>query len=111
MIGRVYLAACAAIIGFAFGYTLPIYAHLPRTFYDPVARRWFFAANSTPIPMGYVGQIVWGISLSLIAAGATMMITSRRSRALSDRAYALGGAWSLTAIAIIIGYFTWNNWP
>ena len=57
MRARVYYAACAALIGFALTYTLPIYAHLPRTYYDPVARRWFFAANSTPIPMGYVGQI------------------------------------------------------
>ncbi|MDB4967735.1 MAG: hypothetical protein JWN44_3424 [Myxococcales bacterium] len=113
MRARAYYASCAALIGFAITYTLPIYAHLPRTFYDPVARRWFFAANSTPIPMGYVGQIVWGIAGALIAAGATMMIVSRRSstEGPSERGAALGAAWTLTAIAIVIGYFTWNNWP
>jgi hypothetical protein len=108
---RVYLAACAGLIGFALFYTLPIYAHLPHNYYDPVARRWFFAANATPIPMGYVGQIVWGIGGALVAAGATMMLTSRKKSAPGDRAYVLGAAWTLTAIVIVIGYFTWNNWP
>jgi len=107
----VFFASCAALIGFALFYTLPIYARLPRTFYDPVTRHWFFAANSTPIPMGYVGQIVWGIAGALIGAGAAMALTSRRTAPPSDRAFVLGAAWALTAIAIVIGYFTWNNWP
>src|SRR5262249_2026465 len=75
---RIYYAACAALIGYALAYTLPIYGRLPHTFYDPVARRWFFAANATPIPMGYIGQIVWGIAGALIAAGITMVMTARR---------------------------------
>jgi hypothetical protein len=111
VIGRVYLAACAAVIGFAFGYALPIYARLPRTFYDPVARRWYWAANLGPIPMGYLGQIVWGVACALIAAGTTMLLTARKKSAPGDRAFVLAGAWALTAIAIVIGYFTWNNWP
>jgi hypothetical protein len=28
-----------------------------------------------------------------------------------ERAFVLATAWALTAIAIVIGYFTWNNWP
>ena len=114
MRARAYYAACAALIGFALTYTLPIYAHLPRTYYDPVARRWFFAANSTPIPMGYVGQILWGIAGALIAAGVTMMVTARlrsSTEGPSERGAALGAAWALTALAIVIGYYTWNNWP
>lgn len=108
---RIYFAACAALIGFALVYTLPVYARLPRSFYDPVNRRWFFAANATPIPMGYIGQIVWGVAGALIAAGATLALTARMQKEPSERAWALGAAWALTAIAIIIGYFTWNNWP
>jgi hypothetical protein len=109
--GRVYLAACAGLVGFAFAYALPIYAHLPRNYYDPLARRWFFAASATPIPMGYVGQIVWGVAGALVAAGVTMMVTSRKKGTPSDRAFVLGAAWALTALGIVIGYFTWNNWP
>jgi len=108
---RAFFGACAALIGFAICYTLPIYARLPRSFYDPVNRRWFFAANSTPIPMGYLGQIVWGIAGALVASGVTLAITSRKKSEPSDRAFALGTAWTLTAIVIILGYFTWNNWP
>lgn len=108
---RIFYATCAALVGFALLYTLPIYARLPRTYYDPVARRWFFAANSTPIPMGYVGQIIWGIAGALVAAGIALMLTSRKKSAPSERAFALGTAWTLTAIVIVLGYFTWNNWP
>ena len=108
---RVFYATCAALVGFVLMYTLPIYARLPRTFYDPVARRWFFAVNATPIPMGYVGQIIWGIAGALVAGGLAMMLASRKKDAPSDRAFALGSAWTLTAIVIILGYFTWNNWP
>ena len=61
--------------------------------------------------MGYVGQIIWGISGALVAGGLAMMLSSRKKDAPSDRAFALGSAWTLTAIVIILGYFTWNNWP
>ncbi len=111
MINRIYVGACAALVGFALFYALPIYARLPRSFYDPVARRWFFAANSTPIPMGYLGQIVWGVAGALAAAGVAMAIVARKKSPLSERAFVLGAAWALTAIIIIAGYFTWNNWP
>jgi hypothetical protein len=40
-----------------------------------------------------------------------MMLAARTKRAPSDRAFALGSAWTLTAIVIVLGYFTWNNWP
>jgi hypothetical protein len=91
-------------------YTLPVYLRLPRTFYDPVARRWYWTSATTPIPMGYVGQIIWGIAGALIAAGAALVLT-RADKAPSERAFTLGAAWTLTAIAIVLGYFTWNNWP
>jgi len=110
---RAYYASCAALIAFAIGYTLPIYAHLPRTYYDPVVRRWFFAANSTPIPMGYIGQILWGIGTAMLAGAVTLFVTQRRATdgGPSERGAILGAAWALTAVAIVIGYFTWNNWP
>jgi hypothetical protein len=107
---RTYFASCAALIGFALAYALPIYAHLPHHYYDPVAHRWAWATNLGPIPMGYVGQIGWGVAGALIAAGLALAITARRGEP-SERAHALWAAWSLTAVAIVIAYFTWNNWP
>ncbi len=111
MISRVYAGACAALVGFALSYALPIYAHLPHTYYDPVARRWTWAANMTPIPMGYLGQIIWGVGGALVAAGVAMAIVARRKTPLSERAFVLGAAWALSALLIVAGYFTWNNWP
>lgn len=107
--GRVYFAVCAALIGFAVFYALPIYARLTRPFYDPVARRWFLADHAPPIPMGYVGQILWALVGALLLGGVTWALVGRR--APSERAFALASAWALTAIAIVAGYFTWNNWP
>ena len=98
-------------IGFVLAYTLPIYARLPRPFYDPVARRWFFAASAPPIPMGYVGQIAWGLVGALVGAGLALALSRRQRSAPSERAFALGAAWTLTAMVIVLGYFTWNNWP
>ena len=108
---RIYFMACAALIGFALAYALPIYARLPHHFYDPIARRWLLATNAGPIPMGYVGQILWAIGGALLAGGVTWMIAGRKKSAPSDRAFALGSAWALTAVVIVLGYFTWNNWP
>ena len=93
-------------------YTLPIYARLPRTYYDPVARRWFFAANATPIPMGYVGPDHLGRRRRAHRRGGRDDAHRRAEKsAPSERAFALGAAWTLTAIVIVLGYFTWNNWP
>ena len=108
---RLFFAACAAMVGFALAYALPIYARLPHHFYDPIARRWLLARTAGPIPMGYVGQIVWAIGGALVAFALTWAIAGRAKSAASDRAIALGSAWALTAVVIVIGYFTWNNWP
>jgi drug/metabolite transporter (DMT)-like permease len=110
-LGRVYFSACAGLIGYVLFYTLPIYARLPRTFYDPVARRWQWARGLGPIPMGYVGQILWGIGGGVLCALVAVLITSRLEREPSERAYGLWAAWSLTALGIVMAYFTWNNWP
>jgi uncharacterized membrane protein YeaQ/YmgE (transglycosylase-associated protein family) len=108
---RVLYATCAGLVAFALCFALPIYARLPRAYYDPIGRRWFFADHATPIPMGYVGQILWGIAGALVAAALAMLLTARTRRAPSERAFVLGAAWTLTAIVIVLGYFTWNNWP
>jgi hypothetical protein len=108
---RVYFAACAGLIGFALLYALPIYARLPRTFYDPVARRWHWASNLGPIPMGYVGQILWGIGGGAACALVASLIASTRKAEPEERTFGLWAAWALTAVLVVLGYFTWNNWP
>jgi hypothetical protein len=106
----VYFGACAACIGFAVFYALPIYARLVRPYYDPIAHRWFLADHAPPIPMGYVGQLLWALAGALVGGGVAYALAAR-GRVPSARAHALAAAWALTAIAIVGAYFTWNNWP
>ena len=106
----VYFGACAACIGFAIFYALPIYARLTRPYYDPIARSWFLADHAPPLPMGYVGQLLWALAGALVCGGVAYALTAGK-RVPSARAHALAAAWALTAIAIVVAYFTWNNWP
>jgi hypothetical protein len=107
---RVYFVVCAAAIGFALAYALPIYAHLRHHYYDAIHHTWLWTNNAGPIPMGYYGQQLWALSGALLAAGIASVIT-RFCKSASERAYLLWGAWALTTTAIVLGYFTWNNWP
>jgi hypothetical protein len=108
---RAYFAACAALLGFVLAYVLPIYARLPKVIYDPIARRWVWAVSLGPIPMGYVGQCLWGLFGALVGAGVANIVITARGDKPSSTAYGLFAAWVLTAIAIVGGYFTWSNWP
>ena len=73
----VYFSGCAALIGFALAYALPIYARLPKPFYDPIARRWAIAAAMGPLPMGYVGQLAWGVGGALVGGALAVAVMSR----------------------------------
>lgn len=106
--GRAFVSCCAGLIGYAIFYALPNYAQLPRPFYDPLARRWLIMATAGPIPMGYLGQILWATVGALVSAAVASRLARRPP---SARAFVLGAAWTLTMLAIVLGYFTWNNWP
>jgi hypothetical protein len=107
---RAYLAGCAAIIGFALGYALPAFGRLANLYYDPIARRFLVGARPGPLPMGYLGQVLWGAGCALAGAGATWAVVGRR-RAPSESSLGLAAAWALTALVLVGAYFTWNNWP
>ena len=107
--GRVFLAACAAAIAFPLGYALPAYGKLTNLYYDPLARRWLLGVRPGAVPMGYLGQILWGTACAVIAAGAAWLLARRRP--LADAAFTLGALWALTAFVLVGAYFTWNNWP
>lgn len=109
--GRGALVAAAAAIGYALGYALPAYAHLPNLYYDPVARRFLFGPRPGPVPMGYYGQVVYGVAIALLAAAVTAVASRARGRPPTERGLGLATAWALTALALVAAYFTWNNWP
>jgi hypothetical protein len=113
---RIYFVVCAALIGFALAYALPSYAHFRNYYYDPAAHHWLWTNTPGPVPMGYYGQQLWGLSGALLSAGIASVVTrflrpSSEKPEKMERAHLLWGAWALTALLIVVAYFTWNNWP
>ena len=110
---RSFLCGCAALIGFALAYALPIYGRLPNPIYDPLAHKWHLAIPGSlgPVPMGYLGQVFWGLGGAAVSAAVVAVATMRQKRPLSERTQALASAWALTAVALVLAYFTWGNWP
>jgi hypothetical protein len=107
---RIYFASCAALVGYAIAYLLPVWARLPRPIYDPIARSWFWRADVGNIPLGYYGLIAYGVAGALIAFALTFAIT-RALKEPSERGYGLWAAWALTALCVVGAWFAWNNWP
>jgi hypothetical protein len=109
---RIYLTACAMVIGFVGAYCLVEWAALPRLTYFPLEGEWqLWSRLPGPVPMGYVGMILWGLGGALIAAAAVWLVAGRVATTLSDNAVRLVGAWTLSAFALGGGFFTWNLWP
>ncbi len=115
---------CAAVIGWALGYALPVYGRLPNLFYDPQHRAWFVGARTGPVPMGYYGQLLFALcGAGLGVAVARLFAWRDRPGAGSSAATSGSGdgsgpgvaglwaAWMLTAVAVVGAFFTWNNWP
>jgi len=78
---RVYLAACAAVIGFAFTYVLSDFTALPRLTYYPVERAWRVVPYAeSPVPMNYYGMIAWGLGGAAVVeqVGRSPRLGSRR---------------------------------
>ena len=109
--GRPFFAACGAVCGYALGYAAPAFARLSSLYYDPLAHRFLFGPRPGPIPMGYLGQVLWGLCGGAIGATVAVALTSLSPREPDARAYTLTATWTLTAVGIVGAYFTWNNWP
>jgi len=107
---RSYFTVCAMLCGFALGYLLPPWAHLPYAIYDPVARLWLIGRAPGAVPMGYYGQILYGVGGALVC-GAIARLVGSRLAARSARAWGLWAAWSLTALGLAAAFCAWNNWP
>ncbi len=105
---RAYLIACGAAIGFALGYSLPIFARLPNLFYDPIARRFLWTITPGAVAIGYFGQLCYGLAGALGGSGLAGLAARRPP---SDSMIELGGAWVLTLLTLVGAYFTWGNWP
>lgn len=109
---RTYLAACAAVIGYCLAYTASDYGRWPRLTYYPYEREWQFVSNpANPIPMQYLGTLLWGLGGALLAAALVWLATLAVRREASARVLHLAGGWALIGFVYAGAYFTWNLWP
>lgn len=108
---RVYLAACAFVIGYALAYALAQWSRWPRLTYFPLERGWALSSGpASPLPMGYVGLVLWGLGGGVVLAAVAWIAGARLPR-LGDRALRLIAAWTLSAFLVAGAFFTWNLWP
>ena len=61
--------------------------------------------------MGYLGLCVWGCAGGIVAWALARMILLALGGGFSPRAFGLWATWTLTALAVALSYFAWNNWP
>jgi hypothetical protein len=61
--------------------------------------------------MPYLGLVLWGLFVGIIAAALAALVCRWRDRELSVTALRLWGGWGLTAFFFGGLYFTWNLWP
>jgi hypothetical protein len=108
---RVLVAVSIATIGFALTYGLVDYARWPHLHHLQRERRFVWARTLFGEPSGYVGLWLWAIVVGGVAFAAAWLVLGRFRRPLGPRGEALWLSWALTAVALVGGYFTWNNWP
>ena len=105
---RAYAAASAFVIAFAMTYILVDYAKVPRLFYHQREHVWRWeSSGGGPLPSGYVGQWLWALVVGALVASVAHVFTSK----LGQRLVGLLCAWTLTALALAVGYVAWANWP
>jgi hypothetical protein len=106
---RVYISACAAVIGYALGYSLCVYGAWPKLTYFPYHHRWELLDNPpNPVPMNYLGLVTWGGASAALVAALVWFAAHWVRRPIPTTILRLAGAWALTAFALAGLFFTWN---
>jgi hypothetical protein len=108
---RAYAIATCALIGAALAYALCDWAQWPRLSFLPVRGTWAMSPPGGAITITFLGNVAWGLGGGACGAliGAALAAFARKP--LSDRTLQLLGAWSISAIVLAGGYFTWTLWP
>jgi hypothetical protein len=108
---RAFVIATCALIGAAFAYAACDWGHWPRLTYMPVRGEWAMRAASGAVSMTYLGIVAWGVGGAAVGALAGAAVCAVARKPLPDRLLLLLGAWAVTAILLVGGYFTWSLWP
>lgn len=108
---RAFVIAACAIIGGAFAYAASEWGQWPRLRYFPLDGDVSIGRTGTPTSMLYWGIVLWGLGGAACGALAGALLVKAFPRIWTDRTLQLFGAWSITAILLAGGYFTWALWP
>jgi hypothetical protein len=109
---RLYLVACAAVIGGALTAIVSQYAGWPRPSYHPYRRELTFGPPiGSAIELGFLGVAAWALAGALIAAAVVAALAAARRRPLGDGALRLCGGWALPAAGLSLLYSLWTLWP
>lgn len=108
---RAYVIATCAIIAAMFAYAAAAWGDWPRLRYVPLSGEWTFSSSTPPTAMAYWGLVLWGIGGAACGALVGATVIRMVPRVWTDRTLHLLGAWTITAILLAGGYFTWSLWP
>ncbi|RMH43726.1 MAG: hypothetical protein D6689_04315 [Deltaproteobacteria bacterium] len=108
---RVFVAACAGVIGFCVAYVASDFGPLPKPIYTP-GGGWAIAPRPAgAVPIGYYGMLLWGAGGAAVAAAAAYAALGWRRAPVPERWLHLLAGWAATAAALAAAYFLWNLWP
>jgi hypothetical protein len=107
---RAYVIAMWAILGGAFGYGACDWGQWPHLTYLPLSGS-VVLAPTRAIAIHYLGLVAWGAGGACAGAVVGVVLCRVAPRAWSPQTYRLLGAWAITAILLVGGYFTWSLWP
>jgi len=109
---RIFVTACAGVIGYVLAYVLSDFGQWPKLTYFPLEGEWQWKETpGGPLPMPYVGMVLWGLVGGAAATVVATLATRARSKPVADTMLRLWGAWALSAFAFGALYFLWNLWP
>ena len=108
---RAQLAACAGVIGYMLAYVGLDYGRVAHPTYFPLERVWRMADRVPGLASGYFGLWIGALLVAIGAGGAVWIALRWRRTAVGERTLGLVLAWTVTAVVLAAGYYTWNNWP
>ena len=108
---RAFVIATCAIIAGAFAYAACDWGQWPRITYLPVTGTWTMHVPPGAIAITYLGVVAWGAGGAAVGAIVGAVLCKLVGKPWPERALQLLGAWSITAILLAGGYYTWSLWP